>query len=108
MDQASSKRESIRKMEKDFLRRPVVTRNKDLKLEKERFSLDLRKNCFCNEGGETLEQVTHRKHGCLIIGSVQSQVRQGFEQPEKLIDVPDHGRGFQQNDFQSLFQPKQI
>lgn len=72
-------------------------RNKDLKLEEERLSLDLRKNCFYNEGGETLEQVTHRKHGCLIIGSVQSQIRQGSEQPEKLIDVPDHGRGIQQD-----------
>lgn len=42
-------------------------------------------------GGETLEQVAQRSYICLIIGSVQTQVVQGFEQPDTVKYVPVHG-----------------
>jgi len=48
---------------------------------------------FYNKGGETLEQVSQRSCGCLIPGSVQRQVEQGFEQPGLVEGVPAHGRG---------------
>ncbi|KAK4826107.1 hypothetical protein QYF61_005245 [Mycteria americana] len=43
--------------------------------------------------GETLEHVAQRSCRCPIIGSVQSQVGWGFEQPDLLKDVPAHSRG---------------
>ena len=48
---------------------------------------------FYKEGGETLEPVAQRGCGCPIIGSVQSQVGWGFEQPGLVKDVAAHGRG---------------
>ncbi|KAK4830934.1 hypothetical protein QYF61_014307 [Mycteria americana] len=42
-------------------------------------------------GGETLEQVAQRSCRCPIAGSVQSQVRRGFEQPDLGKDVLAHG-----------------
>ena len=40
-----------------------------------------------------LDQVAHRSCGGPIPGSVQGQVRWGFEQPHVVEDVPAHGRG---------------
>lgn len=43
-----------------------------------------------DECGETLEQIAQRS-GCPIPGSVQVQAEWGFEKPELVEDVPDHG-----------------
>ena len=45
---------------------------------------------FCDEGGETLEQVAQRSCRGPIIGSVQGQVGWGFDQPGLVKDVPIH------------------
>ena len=52
-----------------------------------------REDVFDDEGGETLEEVAQRHCGCLVIGSVQGQARQVFEQADRVRDVPAHGRG---------------
>ena len=54
---------------------------------------------FCDEGGETWEQVAQRSCGCPITGSVQGQVGPGFEQPDLVKDVPAHGRGLGLDDL---------
>jgi len=43
------------------------------------------------EGGEALEQVAQRSCGYLLLGSVQGQVRWGFEQPGLTEGVTSHG-----------------
>jgi len=48
---------------------------------------------FCNEGGETLEQIAQRGSGGPIPGNVQGQAGQGSEQPGLVEDVPTHCRG---------------
>jgi len=45
------------------------------------------------EGGEALAQVAQRSSGCLLPGSVQGQIGQGFEQPGLVEGVFAHGRG---------------
>lgn len=52
---------------------------------------------YC-EGGETLEQVAHKSCGCPILGSVQGQAGQGFEQDFEQ-DVPAHGRAIELDDL---------
>jgi len=42
----------------------------------------------------------------LIIGSVQGQVGQGFEQPDLVEDVPAMAGELDQMIFEGLFQPK--
>jgi len=54
--------------------------------------MGLKGEISCDEGSETLEQVAQRSFGCSIIGNVQSQVKQGFEQPHLVKDVSAHGR----------------
>ena len=49
------------------------------------------------EGDETLEQIDWKTFGCPILGSVQGQVGWGSEQPGPLGDVPDHGKGAEQD-----------
>jgi len=46
---------------------------------------------FYDERSEILEQVAKRSFGCPIIGSVQSQIGRGFEQPG--LGVPACGKG---------------
>jgi len=53
-------------------------------------------------------QVVQRSCGCPIIGSVQSQVGQCFEQPDLVKGGPAHGKGFELNDLDGPFQPKQF
>jgi len=48
---------------------------------------------FNDEGGETLKQVAQTSCGWPIIGHVQGQVGQSFEQPHRVDDVPVQGRG---------------
>jgi len=48
---------------------------------------------FYDEGGEALAQVAQRSCGCPLPGSVQGQVRRGFEQLGLVEGVPAHGRG---------------
>ena len=55
-----------------------------------RFRLDIRKNFFYNEGGETLEQVAQRGGRCPIPGNIVGQVGRGSDLVE---DVPAHCRG---------------
>ena len=64
------------------------TRGSSFKLKEGRLGLDIRKKFFHDECGETLEQVAQRGCGCPIIGSIQSQVGRGFEQPDPSEDVP--------------------
>ena len=48
---------------------------------------------FYNEGGEALAQVAQRGGRCPIPGNIQGQVGRGFEQPDRVEDVPAHCRG---------------
>jgi len=82
-------------MKRDFLPQPVATGEGAtvFKLKDSRFRLHKRKKNFYNAGSETLEQVVQRSCACPILGSVQSEVRWGFEQPDLLKDVPAHGTG---------------
>ena len=48
---------------------------------------------FYDEGGETLAQVAQRGGRCPIPGNIQGQVGRGSEQPDRVEDVPAHGRG---------------
>lgn len=51
---------------------------------------------LCDEGGDALEQVAQRSYGCLLHGSIQSQVGWGFEQP---LTVLAHGGGVELDDL---------
>jgi len=64
------------------------TRGNCFKPKENRFRLDI--DWY---GGKTQEEVARQSCGCPIIGSVQSQIGQGFEQPDLLNDVPAHGSG---------------
>lgn len=55
--------------------------------------MDIRKNSFYDENGETVEQVGQRSYGCLIISSVQSKAGQEFGQPDLANIVPAYGKG---------------
>jgi len=57
------------------------TRGNCFKLKEAKFSLHKRKRFFYSEGGETLEQVAQRSCRCPIVGSVQGQAGQVFEEP---------------------------
>jgi len=61
-------------------------------MEEGRFSLDIGKNFFYCEGGETLEQFAQRGCGSPLLGSIQGQAGWGFEQPGP--GVPAYSRGF--------------
>jgi len=69
------------------------TRGNGFKLKEGRFRLDIHWNFLNNDGGEALAQVAQRSCGCPLAGSVQGQVRWGFEQPGLVEGVPAHGRG---------------
>lgn len=58
----------------------------------EQVQIGHKEEIFYYEGRETLEQVARRSCGCHIIGIVQGQVEQGFEQPDIVDDDPAHGR----------------
>ena len=45
------------------------------------------------ERGETLAQVAQRGGRCPIPGNIPGQVGRGSEQPDRVEDVPAHGRG---------------
>ncbi|GAB0180812.1 hypothetical protein GRJ2_000546500 [Grus japonensis] len=72
-----------KKMERDFLPRPLVTGQGAMFLKWKRiFRLDIRKNFFYDEEGETLEQIAWRSCGCPLPGNIQGQIGWGFEQPD--------------------------
>jgi len=62
------------------------------KLKESRFRLDIRKNLFYDEGGETLERVAQRGGRCPIPGNIQGQAEWGSDQPGLVEDVPAHCR----------------
>ena len=45
-------------------------------------------------GGETLAQVAHRGGKCPICGNKQGRAGQGSEQPDLVVNVSAHCRGF--------------
>jgi len=45
-----------------------------------------------SEGGEALAQVAQPSCGFPLLGSVQGQVGQGFEEPGLVEGIPAHGR----------------
>lgn len=48
----------------------VVIRDKDFKLQEERFRLDIRIKHFNNKGGEAPAQVVHSCGGCPVMGDI--------------------------------------
>lgn len=73
-----------------FLPNHVVTKHV---IEMRLTSTGSRKKYFDDEGSEALGQVAQGSRGCLIRGSVQSQVGQSFKQPDLVKDIPPHRRG---------------
>jgi len=54
---------------------------------------------FYNEGGETLEQIVQRSSGGPILENIAGLAAQGSEQPDQVLDVPAHCRGFGLDDL---------
>jgi len=82
----------MRKMERDFLPRPVVTgQDNSFTLKKGSFRVDITKK-FLQLWWQDTERDCQRSCGCPIMGSVQGQVEQGFGQCSLVKDVPVHGR----------------
>jgi len=75
------------------------TRNNGFKVKEGRIRLDIRKQFFYNEGGETLERVSQRGSGDPVPRNIQGQVGGGSEQPGLVEDVPAHCRGFRLYDL---------
>lgn len=83
-----------------------TTRANSFKLKRDRFRLDIMKEYFYNEGGETLEQVTQRMCGFLITGSARSWFGQSFAQPDLVKEAPAHSRGLEKMISKGSVQPK--
>ena len=66
---------------------------------KDEETLYIRKNCFYNEGGQTLEQVAHRSCGCPNVGSVQGQIGWCSEDYDLARNVSACGRGIELDDL---------
>ena len=62
-------------------------------LKKGRLQPRTKKNFFTMRVARHRQQVANRSCGCPIIGSVQDQVGQAFEQPDLVEAVPTHGKG---------------
>jgi len=58
-----------------------------------KFRLDIWKKFFTMRVVRHWKRVTQKSCGCPILGSVQGQVRWGFEQPGLVEVVPAHARG---------------
>ena len=74
-------------------------RSNGFKIREGRLRLDIRKQFFYNEGGETLTQVAQQGSEGPIPGKIQGHVGQGSEQPDPVEDVPAHCRGLGLDDF---------
>jgi len=65
---------------------------KDLRLVMDK-KLHMKKEVFCTEGGDALEQVAQGGCGCPIPGGIQGQDGCGSGQPGLLVGDPAHSRG---------------
>jgi len=74
-------------------------RGNGFKLKKGGFRLDIGRNFFYDESGETLAQVAQRGGKCPILGNIQDQVGRGSEQLDQVEGVPAHCRGIGLDDF---------
>jgi len=75
-----------------------------LKLNKDRFRLDIRKVSFYSEGSEAQEQATQRDDGCPISGHFECKAGPSPWQPDLVVNVPVHCRGVGLGDLKGPFQ----
>jgi len=55
--------------------------------------IEIFKEIFYQEGGETMEQIAQRGSGVPVPGDIQGQAGRGSEQPGLVEDVPAYCRG---------------
>ena len=88
---------AINRRESNFLHRQEVLGQRRMVFapKEERFRLDIRRNFFHSEGGETLQHVAQRSCVHPIPGGIRGQVGRDPGEPELVGGNPAHGRGLE-------------